>query len=112
MSGALRTQTVPRARARRAPAEFCQRLRDLRHRQHKVNRARHDCAPRHAIIAGLIGILRDDESASFLHDLQPKAAIGPGSRKDHADGARTVLLCQGVQQKVERQARTVGRLRP
>ena len=79
--------------------------------KHKIHRARHDRAARHAVIAGLVGILRDDEPALLLHGLQPKAAVGPGSRKDHADGARTALLRQRVQQKVERQARTVTRLR-
>ena len=92
------------------PVVFDERLGNLGHRKHKVHRARHDRAARHAVIAGLVGILRDDEPAFFLHGLQPEAAVGPGSRKDHADGARAALLRQRVQQKVERQARAMTRL--
>ena len=61
-------------------------------------------------IAGLVGVLRDDEAALFLDGFQPEAAVGAGSRKDHADGARAVVLRQRVQQEVERQARAVARL--
>ena len=46
-----------------------------------------------------------------LIGFQPKAAVGSCSREDHTDGARAVLLCQGMQQKVEGQARAVTRLR-
>ena len=98
------------ARERHPPVVFDERVGDFGHRKHKVHRARHDRAARHAVIAGLVGILRDDEPAIFLHGLQPKAAVGPRSRKDHADGARTALLCQRVQQKVEGQARPMTRL--
>ena len=97
-------------RERHSAVVLDERLRNLRHRKHKIHRARHDRASRHAVIAGLVRVLRDDEPAFFLHGLQPEAAVGAGSRKDHADGARTVFLRQRVQQEVERQARTVTRL--
>ena len=97
-----RTRTVSAcASTADPPIVFDERVGNFGHRKHKVDRARHDRAARHAVIAGLIGVLRDDEPAFFLHGFQPKAAIGPGSRKDHADGARTALLGQRVQQEVE-----------
>ena len=92
------------------PLVFDERLGNLGHRKHKVDRAGHDRAARHAVIAGLVGVLRDDEPAFFLHGFQPEAAVGPGSRKDHADGARAAFLRQRVQQEIERQARAVTRL--
>src|ERR1700681_4162375 len=61
-------------------------------------------------MAGLFRVLCDNEPAFFLNGFQPKAAVGPRSRKDHAEGAGTTLLRQRVQQKVKWQARTVTRL--
>ena len=107
----------PAARRRPAPVErhapvvLTERLRDLRHRKHEIDRAGRDRAARHAVIAGLVGILRDDQPAFLLHGLQPEAAVGAGARKDDADGARAVVLGQRVQQEVEGQARAVARLR-
>ena len=89
---------------------FDKRFGNLGRRQHEVHRPGHDGAPRHAVIAGLIRVLRDDESAIFLDGLQSKAAVRPGSGKDHADGALAVFLRQRMQQEVERQARAVTRL--
>ena len=69
----------------------------------------HDRAARHAVEAGLVGVLRDDQPAVFLHRFQPDAAVGPGSRQNQADGAGAVLLGQRMQQKVEWQAGTMTR---
>jgi hypothetical protein len=71
----LRRQTVLGARDGQSPTVFDKRFGDLRYRKHKVHRARHDRASRHAIIAGLVGVLRNDEPGFFLHGLQPKAAV-------------------------------------
>jgi len=106
----VRCGAVVRRGEGHSPAVCDQRLGNLRHRKHEVHRARHDGAPRHAVIAGLAGVLRDDEAAFVLHGFEPEAAVGPGSRQDHADGAPAALLRQRVQQKVERQARAVTRL--
>jgi hypothetical protein len=70
---------------------FDERVRNLRDREHTVHRARHDRAPRHSVIGGLVGVLRDDETAFFFHRFQPKAAIGAGSREDHTNGALTAI---------------------
>ena len=70
-----------------------------------------DRAARHAVIAGLVGILRDDQPAFFLHRFQPGAAVGAGSRKDDANRARGKFLRQRMQQEIERQPRAVTRLR-
>jgi len=106
----VRCGAVVRRGEGHSPAVCDQRLGNLRHRKHEVHRARHDGAPRHAVIAGLVGVLGDDEAAFVLHGFQPEAAVGPGSRQDHADGAPAALLRQRVQQKVERQPRAVTRL--
>ena len=102
--------SFPACACDRPPAVFDERIGDFGDRKHKVHRARHDRAARHAVIAGLVGILRDDESAFFLHRFQSEAAIGAGSRKDHADGARAIFLGQRMQQKIEGQPRAVTRL--
>ena len=90
---------------------FDQRFRHLRLRKDKINRARRNRAARHAVIGGLTRLLRDHQPAFLLHGLQPKAAIGARSRQDHTDGARTAVLRQRIQQKVEWQPRPVARLR-
>ena len=68
-------------------------------------------ASRHPIIIGFGDILRDDETTAFLDRFQAKTAVGAGSGKDHANGARAMLASQGIQQEVERKPRAVSRLR-
>ena len=89
--------------------EFDQGVGDLRHRQHQIDRTGGDRAPRHAVEAGLVGVLGDDQAAFFLHRLQPDAAVGPGPGQDHADGAGAAIRRQRVQQKIERQPCPVTR---
>lgn len=84
----LGERPISAVRNRYPPTIVDERLRNFRDRQHEVHRPGRDRAPRHAVIARLIGVLRDDEAAFFLHGFQPEAAIGPRSREDHADGAR------------------------
>lgn len=67
----------------------------------------HDRAPRHAIILGLVGILRDDEPTLLLDRLQSEAAVAARSRKDHADRALAEFVRQRAQEEVDRQARAV-----
>ena len=76
----------------------------------QVHGAGRDRAARHAVIAGLVGVLRDDKAAVLLHRLQAKAAVGAGARQDDADGARAAVLGQRMQQEIERQARAMTRL--
>ena len=88
-----------------------QRLGDLCGAEHHIHRSGCDGASWHPIIIGFADILRDDETTTFLHRFQPKAAVGSGSGKDHADGASSIFASQGIQQKVERKPRAVPRLR-
>jgi hypothetical protein len=94
------------------PTEFDERFRDFRDREHEVDRAGRHRAARHAVIIGLVRVLRDDEPAFFLHGFQPEAAVGPRSREDHADGARADIGRERMQQKVEGQPRAMARLGP
>jgi hypothetical protein len=89
-----------------------QRLGDLRHRQYEVDRAGRDRAARHSVVSGLFWVLGDDQPASFADRLEPDTAVAAGPRQNGADRARSVFVCQRVQKEVERQARTVWRLRP
>ena len=88
-----------------------QRLGDLRGVEHEVHRARRDRAAGHAVVVGFADVLRDDEAALILDRFQAEAAVGAGSGKDHADGARSIFASQRIQQEVERQPRAVSRLR-
>ena len=83
--------------------------RDARHGQDEVHRTRNDGASGHAGIAGLVGVLRDDQAAVFLDRLQAQAAIRAGARQDHAGGERPAVGGQGVQQEIEGQSRTMTR---
>ena len=89
-----------------------QRLCDLRGAEHEIDRAGRDRAARHAVIVGFAHVLGDDEAAFRLHRLQAETAVGAGSGKDHADGARSVFASQRIQEEVERKPRAVARLRP
>ena len=89
-----------------------QRLGDLRSAEHEIDRAGRDRAARHAVIVGFAEVLGDDEAAFRLHRLQAETAVGAGSGKDHADGARSVFASQRIQEEVERKPRAVARLRP
>ena len=88
-----------------------QRLGDLCGAEHHIHRAGRDGASWHPIIIGFADILRDDETTAFLDRFQAKTAVGAGSGKDHADGARSIFASQGIQQKVERKPCAVPRLR-
>ena len=88
-----------------------QRLGDLCGAEHEIHGAGRDGASGHAVIIGFADVLRDDETAAFLDRFQAKTAVGAGSGKDHADGARSIFASQGIQQEVERQSRAVPRLR-
>ena len=88
-----------------------QRLGDLRGAEHEIDRAGCDSAARHAVIVGFADVLRDDEAAFRLHRFQAETAVGAGSGKDHADGARPVFASQRIQEEVERKPRAVSRLR-
>ena len=108
----LRARSVPGPRQAHPPVVGDQRIGDPGHRQHQVDGAGRDGAQRHAVEAGLVGLLGDDQAAAFFHGLQPERAIGPGTRKDHRDGPRAVFLRQRMQQEVERQAGTMRGPRP
>ncbi len=96
----VRRQSLP-------PTVFGEYFGNLADRQHLVHGARHDRAPRHAVIFGVVRILHDDEPALLLNRLQSEAAIAARSRKDHADRAFAELFRQRAQEEVERQARAV-----
>ena len=68
--------------------------RNFGHRKHQVHGTGLDGTPRHAAIGGLVGVLGDHQPALLLDGLQPKAAVGAGSRQDDADGACAVFLRQ------------------
>jgi hypothetical protein len=93
----LFVEAVPCECGRHVSVVLGERLGNLRHREHEVHGCRCDRVARHPIIAGVVRILRDDKSAAFLHRLEPKTAVGAGSRKDHADRALLVLRCERVQ---------------
>ena len=86
---------------------FGENLGNLRYWEHEVDGAGRDRAARHAVILGLVRILRDDESALLLDRLQPQAAVAAGSRQDHADRAFAKFFRQRAQEEVERQARAM-----
>jgi hypothetical protein len=69
-------------------------VRHLHYRQHEIDRARRDRAPRHAVVARVARVLRDDEPAFLFHRLQPEAAVGSRSRKNYTDGALADLFGQ------------------
>ncbi len=101
-------RTLPAAVEDQLPTVFGKRFGNLPYREHQVHGARHDRAPRHAVILGVVRILRDDEPALLLDRLQPQAAVASSSREDHADRAFADLCRQGAEEEVERQARTVA----
>ena len=107
----LRAQFPRRRRQGRALFAADERLGDLRRGEHEVHRARRDGALGHAVIVGFVELLRDDEAAFRLYRRQANAAVGAGSREDHADGARAIFARQRIQQEVEREARAVTLLR-
>ena len=98
------TKTWPRSRATSASAIFAVR-------STRSTAPRRDGASGHAVIVRFADLLRDDETAAFLDRFQAKTAVGAGSGKDHAHGARAILASQGIQQEVERKPRAVPRLR-
>ena len=102
----LRRQSFP-------PAVFGKDLGNLRYWEHEVHGAGQDRAARHAVIFGLVRILRDDEPALLLDRLQSQAAIAAGPREDHADRALAEFFGQRAQKEVERQpcAVTLARFR-
>ena len=81
---------------RRLEPRACERVRDIGHGKHMVHRARRNGAPWHSVIARLAWFLRDDQPAFRLDGRCPRAAIGPGSRQDHGDGARAEFCGHGV----------------
>lgn len=81
---------------RRLEPRACERVRDISHGKHMVHRARRNGAPWHSVIARLAWLLRDDQPAFRLDGRCPRAAIGPGSRQDHGDGARAEFCGHGV----------------
>ena len=97
----LRRQSLP-------PGVFGEDLGDLRDREHEVHGAGQDRAARHAVILGLVRILRDDEPALLLDRLQSQAAVAAGPREDHADRALAEFFGQRAQKEVERPARAVA----
>ena len=70
-----------------AAAVARERCGDVGNAQDQVDRAGLDRAARHAVVAGLVGVLRDDQAAVFLERPQAEAAVGAGARQDDADGA-------------------------
>ena len=65
------------------------------HRKNEVHRTGHDRVARHAIKAGFLRILSNDETASFSDRLQPKTAVGPGSGEitDGGDPQSAAIEC-------------------
>ncbi len=109
-------QPVPRRfpsrrMSRRARIIFENRFGNFRRRQHVIDRPGQNGVARHAVIAGLFGVLRDDQPAFFLDRLQPGAAVGAGPRKHDANRAGGKFLGQRMQQEIERQPRAVTLLR-
>src|SRR6185437_13489616 len=83
--GAVRNGRAGRGLQVHLTAVSGENLRNLRHRQHEIDRARGDRASRHAVVAGVTWILRDDEPALLLDGLQSEAAVRAGTRQNHAD---------------------------
>ncbi len=81
---------------------------NLFHGKHIVDGPRFYRIARHAVIARLTGILRNDEAALLLQGFQSETPIRSRSRQNHTDGPRAVFGRQRVQQEVERHARAVA----
>ncbi len=79
--------------------------------KHMIDPACLDGAARHAVVAGFLRLLRDDEPRLLLDRFQSEAAVGAGAGQDHADRARAVVVGQRMQQEIERQSRAMPRLR-
>lgn len=79
-------------------------------RQHEIDRTCRDRAARHAVVAGFLGVLCDDEPAFGADRTQAEAAVGPRPRQHHTTRPRAVVLGQRAQQEIERQPRTASGL--
>ena len=64
---------------RHSPSVADQRLGNLGDGQHVVHCAGDIALRGMLVIAGLLGILRDDQPGLFLHGFEPEAAVGAGS---------------------------------
>ncbi len=91
VNGTCVASLVRRAKLPRIVGE---RRRDLRHWKHEIDRACHDCVPRHAVVDRFVGVLCDGEPAFLFDRLQPEAAVGSRPRKDNANGALGLLFRQ------------------
>jgi hypothetical protein len=73
-------------------------------RQHKVDEARRDGVLRHGIELGLLGVLRDRQTALLLDSPEPEASIRASSRQNDPDAAMRMRIRQGLEEMIDRRA--------
>lgn len=96
---------------RQSPLVFGQGVRHGRNRQHEVDVARGDGAAGHAVIAGLVGVLCDDQPRFFLDRPEPVAAVGSSAGENDGHGPFGIVFRERVQEEIERQTSAVAGLR-
>ena len=103
---------MARGDRRRAAAAPCHQGRaDIRRRQHEVCDLARDHALRHAAVLGLQRVLCDDEPAARLDRPRALRPVGAGSREHDGHGAWAVRQRHRLEEKIERHARAMARLR-
>ena len=78
--------------------------RHLGRRQHVVHQAGGDGAARHAVVLGGFGVLRHDHAALALDRPHAQGAVAAGAGEHDADGPLVLVLGQGAEEEVDRQA--------
>ena len=73
-------------------------------RQFEVHHAGGDDAARHAIVLGGFGFLGQHQAALTLDFARPQRAVAAGAGEHDANGPLVLVLCQGTEEKINRQA--------
>ena len=73
-------------------------------RQHKIHHACGDGAAGHAVVLGGFGCLRHHHAALALHRPDAKGAVATRAGEHDADGAVMLVLGQGAEEKIDREA--------
>ena len=83
--------------------------RQLVHRGDNIRQSRINRAARHAVEFGRRRVLHQHHARLFLDGPQAQRAVGTHAGKDHADAVFLLVLRQGAEEKINRQAQPARR---
>ncbi len=81
------------------------------HRGHNIRQPGVNRAARHAVEFGRRRLLHQHHARLFLDGAQAQRAVGAHARKNHADAVLLLVLRQGAEEKINRQAQPARRRR-